>query len=162
MGVLKFNQKQGFSRNEFILTDETLSVKQFTISENKAWNVRLEDIGHNITVEKDTSYTKHILYISLGLFSVLFVIGNAADHSEHIDTWIWILVSMVYVWFVTIVYLSPVNNKLLLGSGPGAIEFMSDKPSEKEVLDFVHEIIKRSSLVLQRKYGIITDGQQFT
>lgn len=157
MNTLKFIQKQGFTRNEFILTDDTLSVKQFTISENKEWIVRLEDIGHKIIVEKDTSYMKQGIYISLGVFSLLFVIGNVSDHSNHMKTWVWILLSMIWAWFATVVYLSPLNNKLLLGSGADAIEFLSDQPSEKEVLDFVKEIIKRSSLVLLRKYGVNID-----
>jgi hypothetical protein len=157
MNTLKLIQKQGFTRKEFILTDNTLSVKQFTISEKKEWIVRLEDIGHKTVVEKDTSYMKQGIYISLGLFSILFVIGNAADHSSHMKTWAWILLSMIYAWFAAVVYLSPLNNKLLLGSGPDAIEFLSDRPSEKEVQDFVNEIIKRSSLVLERKYGVIID-----
>jgi len=79
MDTLRFAQKQGFTSNEFILTDQTLSVKQHTISENKEWIVRLEDIGHKTSVEKDTSYMKEGIYISLGLFSLLFVIGNVAD-----------------------------------------------------------------------------------
>ena len=161
METLKFNQKQGYSRNEFILTDDTLFIKQFTISEIKEWKVRLEDIVHKTRVDKDTSYMKQVIYLSIGLFSVLFVIGNAADHSSHMKTWVWILLSIIWAWFATAVFLSPKNNKLLLGIGPEQIEFLSDRPSEKEVRDFVDEIIKRSSLVIQRKYGTDT-GRQHT
>lgn len=157
MNTLKFIQKQGFTRNEFILSDDTLSVKQFTVSENKEWIVRLEDIGHQTTVEKDTSYMKQGIYISLGLFSLLFVIGNVADHSNHMKTWVWILLSTIWTWFAAVVYLSPLNNKLLLGNGSGVVEFLSDQPSEKEVQDFVNEIIQRSSLVIRRKYGTEVD-----
>ncbi len=153
MDTLIFTQKQGFTRNEFVLTDNTLSIKQFTISENKEWTVRLEDIGHITRLEKDTSYMKQGLYISIGLFSILFVIGNVADHSKAVSTWVWILLSMIWAWFAAVVYLSPLNNKLLLGNGSEAVEFLSDKPSEKEVRDFVDEIIKRSSTAIQRKYG---------
>lgn len=157
MHTLNFIQKQGFTRHEFILTDNNLEIKQFTIVENKEWIVRLEDIGHHTTVERDTSYIKQILYISLGLFSLLFVIGNAADHSGHFKTWVWILLSTIWIWFAAVVYLSPLHNKLLLGNGSGAIEFLSDQPSEKEVRDFVDEIIRRSTLVIQRKYGVQND-----
>ena len=153
METLKFTQKQGFSRNEFILSDHTLNIKQFTISQNKEWTVRLEDIGYKTSVEKDTSYMKQGLYISIGLFSVLFVIGNVADHSKAMSTWVWILMSMIWVWFSYIVYLSPLNNKFILGNGTDAIYFISDQPSEKEVQNFVEEIINRSTLFTQRKYS---------
>lgn len=158
MNALKLVQKQGFTRYEFVLTDNTLSVKQFTISENKQWTERLEDLGHNLVIEKDTSYMKPGISVSLGLFSFLFVIANVADHSKHLKTWVWILLSMIYAWFATIVYLSPRYNKLILGCGPDAIEFLSDQPSEREVNDFVNEIINRSSIVLQRKYGVNIDS----
>jgi hypothetical protein len=153
MNTLKFNQKQGFVHNEFILSDSTLSIQQSTISEIKSWTVRLEDIGHRITVEKDTSLIKHSITLFLWLFSILFVIGNIADHSNHLKTWQWMALSFLWYWFATIVFLSPFNNKLILGQGPDAIEFLSDRPSEEAVREFVDEIIKRSALEIQRKYG---------
>jgi len=60
---------------------------------------------------------------------------------------------MIWAWFASVVYLSPLNNKLILGNGADAIEFLSDQPSEKEVRDFVNEVIVRSSKVLREKYG---------
>lgn len=155
--TIKLIQKQGYSHYEFLLTEETLSIKQYTISEHKEWTVRLEDIGHTTMIEKDTSHMKPGIFISIGLFSILFVIGNVADHSDHMPTWGWILLSMIYAWFATVVYLSPLNNKLLLGNGSNAVEFLSDKPSKSEVQDFVNEIIKRSKIVIKRKYGTEID-----
>lgn len=157
MNDLKLIQKQGFSRYEFILMDESLIVKQFTISQNKEWAVKLENLGHEIIIEKDTSYMKIGISLFIGLSSILFVIGNAADHSKHLNAWLWITLSMIYAWFATVVILSPLNNKLLLVRGAEDLEFMSDKPSEKEVREFVDEIIKRSNEVLLRKYGIDPD-----
>lgn len=60
---------------------------------------------------------------------------------------------MIWAWCTSVVYLSPLNNKLILGNGADAIEFLSDQPSEKEVRDFVNEVIVRSSKVLREKYG---------
>ena len=157
MNDLKLIQKQGFSRYEFVLMDESLIVKQFTISQNKEWVVKLEHIGHETIIEKDTSYMRTGLSLFIGLSSILFVIGNAADHSKHLSAWLWITLSMIYAWFATVVILSPLNNKLLLVHGTEDLEFMSDKPSEKEVREFVDEIIKRSNQVLLRKYGMDSD-----
>jgi len=64
---------------------------------------------------------------------------------------------MIYAWFATVVYLSPLYNKLILGNGDHAIEFLSDQPSENEVRNFVEEIINRSTLVIHRKYGADVD-----
>lgn len=159
MNTLIFKQKQGFSHNEFMLTNDTLTIRQSTIAEYKEWRVRLEDIGRQTVVEKDTSFMKQGLYLSLGLFSILFVLGNVADHSSHLSTWVWMLLSVIWAWFATVVYLSPLNNKLILGSGSEVIEFLSDRPSELEVQNFVDEIHRRQAIILKRKYGIDSGGR---
>jgi len=153
MNALKLIQKQGFTCYEFLLLDDTLSVRQATITENKEWVVKLDNIGYKTKIEKDTSYMKPGLYISMGLFALLFVIGNAATHSNHIKTGWWITISIIYAWFAMTVFLSPLNNKLMLVNGSEDLVFLTDKPSEKEVREFVDEIILRSKKVLLRKYG---------
>ena len=153
MNALKLIQKQGFTRYEFLLLDDTLSVKQFTVTENKEWVVKLDNVGYKTQIEKDTSYMKIGLYISMGLFALLFVIGNAATHSNHLKTGWWITISIIYAWFAMTVFLSPLNNKLMLVNGSEDLVFLTDKPSEKEVREFVDEIIQRSKKVLLRKYG---------
>ena len=152
MNALKLIQKQGFTRYEFLLLEDTLSVRQATITENKEWVVKLDNIGYKTKIEKDTSYMKPGLFISMGLFAFLFVIGNAADHSSHLKAGWWITISIIYAWFAMTVFLSPLNNKLMLGNGSDDLIFLTDKPSEKEVREFVDEIILRSKKVLLRKY----------
>lgn len=153
MNALKLIQKQGFIGYEFLLLDDTLSVKQVTITEKKEWLIKLDNIGYKTKIEKDTSYMKIGLFIFMGLFALLFVIGNAADHSSHLKTWWWITISIIYAWFAMTVYLSPLNNKLMLVNGSEDLVFLTDKPSEKEVREFVNEIIRRSKKVLLRKYS---------
>ena len=153
MNALTLIQKQGFIRNEFILMDETLSVKQFTITEHKELVINLEHIGHKTMIEKDTSFMRKALFLSMGLFSLLLVVVNAADHSMHLATWKWILWSSITAWFAIIVYLIPTKNKLCLVNGTEELALLTDKPSEKEVREFVDEIIKRSKKVLVRKYS---------
>jgi len=157
MNALKLIQKQGFTRYEFLLLDDTLSVKQSTITENKEWVVKLDNVGYKTQIEKDTSYMKTGLFISMGLFAFLFVIGNVADHSSHLKTGWWITISIIYAWFAMTVFLSPLNNKLMLVNGSEDLVFLTDKPSEKEVREFVDEIILRSKKVLLRKYGTDPD-----
>ena len=157
MNALSLIQKQGFSKNEFILTDETLSVKQFTITEHKEQVLKLEHIGHRTMLEKDTSFIRIGLILFMGLSALLFVVANVADHSNHVDTWLWIAISMVYAWFSMVIYLSPLNNKLCLVNGTEELVLLTDKPSEKEVREFVDEIIKRSKKVLVRKYSPDSD-----
>lgn len=153
MKTLKLIQEQGFTRYEFTLTEERLFIRQSTVSEEKEWSVRVEDIGYRSVIEKDTSRMKQILYISMGLFAIVLVIANILDHSAHMKTWVWMLLGCVYAWFATVVFLSPLNNKLLLTGGTEEVEFLSDKPSKKEVHSFVEEVVERSKKRIFKKYG---------
>lgn len=163
MNALSLIQKQAFIRNEFILMDETLSVKQFTINEYKEQVINLECIGHKTMIEKDTSYMRIGLILFMGLSALSFVVANVVDHSHHVDTWLWIAISMVYAWFSMVVYLSPLNNKLCLVNGTKDLVLLTDQPSEKEVREFVDEIFKRSKKVLLRKYSPDPDlPEEFT
>lgn len=153
MDTLTLLQKQGYTRNEFHLMDETLSVRQFTITEHKEWVVRLENIGHQIVLEKDTSFMKIFLILFLGLSSFLWAGMNAYDHSNHMAIWVWMPLTIFNLWIVVAIHLSPLTNELRLGNESEGLVFLTDKPSEKEVREFVEEIIHRSKKILLKKYS---------
>ncbi len=50
---------------------------------------------------------------------------------------------------------TPVKNEIRLVGGNESLSLLFDKPSEKEVRDFIDEIIRRSKRILLRKYGTI-------
>ena len=157
MKVLKLIQKQGFTRYDFLLMDDTLSVKQYTITGNKEWVVKLDHLGNKTSLEKEASLLRKLVSIFLGLCSLLMVIGNAVDHSSHMNIWLWIALSTSNLWLATAMYFTPSTNELRLIGGLEELVFLSDKPSEKEVREFVNEIIRRSKKVLTRKYRIDPD-----
>jgi len=49
-------------------------------------------------------------------------------------------------------YFTPVTNELRLVGGLEELCFLSDKPLERDVREFLEEIIRRSKKVLLRKY----------
>lgn len=157
MNYLRLIQKQGFNRYDFLLTEDTLSVKQFTISEKKEWLVKLDRLGNKTSLEKEASLIRKLVSIFLGLCSLLIVIGNVMDHSNHMNIWIWIALSTSNFWLATAMYFTPVTNELRLVSGIEELVFLSDKPLESDVQKFVQEIIKRSQKVLLRKYYVDAD-----
>jgi len=157
MNALNLIQKQGFTCNEFILLDDTLSVRQVTFTEKKEWVLKLDKIGFEIVTKKEASLIIKLVAIYLGLCSVIMVIANAVDHSNHMSTWCWIALSTINFWLATMMFFTPVTNELCLVGGSEKLVFLSDKPSEKEVREFVDEIIQRSKKVLLRKYDIDRD-----
>lgn len=157
MKVLKLIQKQGFTRYDFLLMDDTLSVKQYTITGNKEWVVNLDHLGFKTILEKEASLIRKLVSLFLGLCSFIIVIANVADHSNHMNIWFWIALSTINIWLATAMYFTPVTNELRLVGGLEELVFLSDKPSEKEVREFVNEIIMRSKKVLLKKYRIDPD-----
>lgn len=157
MKVLKLIQKQGFTRYDFLLMDDTLSVKQYTITGNKEWVVNLDHLGFKTILEKEASLIRKLVSLFLGLCSFIIVIANVADHSNHMNIWFWIALSTINIWLATAMYFTPVTNELRLVGGLEELVFLSDKPSEKEVREFVNEIIRRSKKVLLKKYRIDPD-----
>ena len=153
MNTLKLIQKQGFTCYEFLLMDDTIAVRQVTITEHKEWVVKLDQLGYEIVIEKEASLLRDLVAIFLGLCSMLIVIVNAADHSNHVNIWLCMALCMSNFWLATAMYFTPTTNELHLVGGAEKLVFLSDKPSEKEVREFVDEIIKRSKKVLLRKYG---------
>lgn len=157
MNALKLIQKQGFTCYEFLLLDDTLSVRQVTITEHKEWIVKLDQLGYKTVIEKEASLIRDLVAVFLGLCSVLIVIANAVDHSNHMSTWFWMALSTINFWLATMMFFTPATNELRLVGGSETLVFLSDKPSEKKVREFLNELILRSKKVLLRKYGIDPD-----
>ena len=157
MNVRKLIQKQGFKGYEFLLLDDTISVKQVTITEKKEWVVKLDQLRYKTIIEKESSLIRDLVAIFLGLCSLLIVILNTADHSDHMNTWSKIALCTINFWLAITMFFTPAKNELRLFGGSETLVFLSDKPSEKEVREFVDEIILRSKNVLLRKYGADPD-----
>jgi hypothetical protein len=155
MNVLKLNQKQGFNHYEYILTDKFLSVKQSSLLVNKSYVVALENLGHKRIKKKDSGIMKISVSLFLLLSSFFFITINAYDHSKHMSTWLWMAIGILYGWLSTLMLLSPQDNELRLTNGNEDLVLLTDKPSEKEVNEFVDEIIKRSRDVILKKYGTV-------
>jgi hypothetical protein len=71
------------------------------------------------------------------------------------NIWFWIALSTVNFWMATAMFFTPVINELRLTGDSETLVFLSDKPSERDVSEFVKEVIHRSKKVLLRKYGTV-------
>jgi hypothetical protein len=155
MRDLAFIQKQGFTMHEFILKEDRISVKSFSINEMKSRTILLDDLGHKTEIEKDSKWVGCGLSLLFFCFSIMFIIGNIATHSEQVSAWLWITISMFSALLSIFILTTPVKNEIRLVGGIESLVLLFDKPSEKEVRDFIDEIIGRSKRILLRKYGTI-------
>jgi len=153
MSTIKLIQKHILCCNEYLLDDKFLVIEERSITEIKKKKIRLDDIGHKLKIEKEDEFVTWPVFIFIGLTSFLIVIMNVIDHSQHISMWVWIFMSVSCIWLSTMFFLTPRTNKITLISGSESVEFMLDKPSEKEVSAFIEEAINRSSNLLIRKFS---------
>lgn len=153
MSTIRLIQRHLFCRNEYLLDDKFLVVEERSITEIKKKKIRLDDIGHKLKIEKENEITTWPVFIFIGLTSFFIVIVNVIDHSQHISMWVWIFMSVSCLWLSTLFFITPRTNKITLVFGAEIVEFMLDKPSEKEVRAFIEEAIKRSTNLLVRKFS---------
>jgi hypothetical protein len=155
MRDLAFIQKQGFTMHEFILKEDRISVKSCSINGMKSRSILLDDLGHKTEIEKDSKWMGCGLFLLFFCFPIMFITGNIVTHSEQVSTWLWITISMFSAFLSIFILTTPVKNEIRLVGGNESLVLLFDKPSEKEVRDFIDEIIRRSKRILLRKYGTI-------
>jgi len=153
MNTIKLIQRHILCCNEYWLDDKFLVIEERSITEIKRKKIRLDDIGHKLKVEKENEFVTWAVFIFIGLTSFFLVIINVIDHSQHFPIWVWIFMSVSCIWLATLFFLTPRTNKITLVYGSEPVEFMLDKPSEKEVRTFIEEAIKRSSNLLIHKFS---------
>jgi hypothetical protein len=88
-------------------------------------------------------------------FTVIFILGNVADHSKQVSTWLWIAISMFSALISIFILTTPVKNEIRLVGGIETLNLLFDKPSEREVREFIDEVIRRSKRIMLKKYGTI-------
>jgi len=152
---MAFIQKQGFTRFEFLLKEDCISVKCYTVKEINHRTVSLDDLGHKIEIEKDSFWLTIGLFLFFAFFTVIFILGNVADHSKQVSTWLWIAISMFSALISIFILTTPVKNEIRLVGGIETLNLLFDKPSEREVREFIDEVIRRSKRIMLKKYGTI-------
>ena len=153
MRTIKLIQRHILCCNEYWLDDKFLIIEERSITEIKKKKIRLDDIGHKLKVEKENEFVTWAVFIFIGLTSFFLVIINVIDHSQHFPIWVWIFMSVSCIWLTALFFLTPRTNKITLVYGSELVEFMLDKPSEREVRAFIEEAIKRSKKLLIKKYS---------
>jgi hypothetical protein len=149
-------QRQGTSRKVFTLTDDMLKIKSWeNLWEYKEWTVKLENTGNRKIVNLHSKLGPNIIaviFLTIVLtMTVSFIIEGFSP--EHRGTLIlgWI----VFGGLSLLIFLSPMKNEMKITGGQFTLSFFPDSPSRKEVDLFTDEIIRRSKMVLLRKYGEI-------
>ncbi len=137
-------QKKSYYKRRYTLVDDSDYVNIYYKDANKIleYKVHLNDIGSNIEYLKGNTFGLSIVrgvFICMSIFSAMMYYMDPIEHQGGLGTAILFLILGVLLLAI------PTKDELYVTGGKTTIIFMRKVPSEKEVLDFVHEIIRRSA-----------------
>ena len=146
------SQKQGYKRCEFDLQGDSIHVKLKTLSATKEWSVKLENLGDQIAIERNTRKMAIVFSILSGAFGIFFIAVNLADKKHTLELWAVIAIGLFYLLISGIISQIPSTREIRIVGGRESLTFFLDSPSEEEVKEFVELVIRRSKEVILSKY----------
>ena len=137
-------QKKSYNKRCYTLSDNSDFIKVYSKDANKIWEykVHLNDIGSKIEYLKGNTLGLSIIlviFICMSIFSAVMYYVDPIEYQGGLGTAILFLILGILLMTI------PTKDELYITGGKTNISFMRKAPNEKEVLDFVHEIIKRSA-----------------
>lgn len=152
---MKLKQKNSFRRREFELKGNILQIKTKSLSEINEWSINIEFLGE----ERFYKSQSRIYPAIFGLFFIAFMIFCIVIYltEENKSEALPVLLFGIGLGggIGVLCFLFPLKNELHLVGGSKQIMFFINKPSKKEMHNFIDEVIKRSRKILLSKYGRI-------
>lgn len=150
-------QKQGSRRREFKLIGNTLHIKTKSYGEKNEYQIDVEYLGEERFYKTYSHLGPRIIGSVFFLVMIVSVVGflMEKDWSNGDNIGALILGVFLFGGLGLLAFLSPMRNEVHLVGGAQQVTFLLDRPSKKEMEDFIAEIIKRSHKVLLEKFGKI-------
>lgn len=147
---LILQQNRPLSYRKFTLSDKTVQVESRTIREKKKYEVKLENLGLDITYEADDVRVGKI-FLSITVISLIAV--PILYFAGVIDSFITIFYIITCGILSLGNYFKPHKDDIVLAGGQQKLEFHRNFPSEPDVLNFAEEVKSRVKKTLRDKYS---------
>ncbi|MEN6452699.1 MAG: hypothetical protein ABFD10_00460 [Prolixibacteraceae bacterium] len=148
-------QKQGFSKKEFELIDDTLKIKTKDSSKNEEWTIKIEQLGEDKYYQSTSKIGANIVAVCFLAFCLFVTIAFIVDGDKAQNIWVLLGVYALFGGIAMFLLLTPRKRELHLIGGNIQMTFFPDSPSKEKVDEFIDEIIRRSKKILIEKYGKI-------
>jgi len=145
-------QKRLFSKREFDLTDQELSVKSQSLKEKKEFIIKLDTLGQEIFYQSDPPIIKNIIAMICGLvpIAITFAYFFAKEPPDKATT---IVNLILWTPMALILFLSKGKNDVHIVGGQNTATFFRDIPDTKTVDTFVQKVIEKSKEYIYKKYA---------
>jgi len=143
-------QKRGFNSQKFTIIDDHIQIEIKTLSKKTKYTVKLERLGFEIQYHATNTFLKKLAIIgcSIGIIALTILVIIAPKEIEF---------EMLFIFYVAALgiiigsILKQYNDDIYL-VGTTNVIFYRNKPTEKEVLAFIDEVIKATKTFLKSKY----------
>jgi len=149
-----FEQKRGLNSRKHILYSDKIFVEIKTLRKNQKYELKLDKIGHNIHYQSDSTILGKIFFcICIAIPVILWIIHFALP--EQLDrgtvsanTVIWWLLALINI-------LMQHQDDLYIVGGQNSLVFYRTIPNEKQVLNFINQVILTSKAYIKNKYSVV-------
>lgn len=144
-------QKQGANLRKYILKEDRILVETRSLRNNEKYEVMLDSIGLDKLYKAESTIIGKIFFFVCLAIPIAMTIALLAGSQIETGT----LVVNYVLWFGLAIagYFRKSKDDIYLTGGPRALVFYRIIPNEKEVLDFIDEVIAASKKYLKEKYA---------
>ena len=144
-------QKQGASLRKYILKEDRILVETRSLRNNEKYEVMLDSIGLDKLYKAESTIIGKIFFFFCLAIPIAMTIALLAGSQIETGT---LIVNYVF-WFGLAIagYFKKSKDDIYLTGGPRVLVFYRIIPNEKEVLDFIDEVIAASKKYLKEKYA---------
>ncbi|WP_282039379.1 hypothetical protein [Saccharicrinis aurantiacus] len=152
---MEFSQKRGLSKRTFELKGERLKLYHKELGEIKEWQIKIDSIGNDILIERNSRRPSIIGGGILGAFGLFFLAVYFGSGQAELSLWAGIVIGLFYLGLGALIFLTPVKSELHITGGFSTVTFFLDKPSRQKVEEFAHKLIEKSDSIILERYSKI-------
>jgi hypothetical protein len=146
-----FEQKRGSNLRKHTLKTDRILVETTSLRKNEKFEIMLDSLGSDISYKADSTIIgKVFFFICLAIpiaMTVALLAGSEIDRGTLIVNYV--------IWFGLAIFnfLKQSQDDVFLVGGQKYLVFYRAIPNEKEVLEYINEIIVASKAYIREKYA---------
>lgn len=144
-------QKQGANLRKHTLKADRVLVETKSLKKNEKYEVFLDNIGIDKVYKADSTILGKIFFFFCLVMPIAMTIALLAG--EKIDNGTLIVNYVLWFGLAIVGYFKKSQDDIYLTGGPRSLVFYRTIPNEKEVLDFIDEVIAASKKYVKEKYA---------